>query len=140
MSHRPEPRGAAMNYYEVLCIPSDADDGVIRSAFRRLARQYHPDAGSGSSPEKFRELTDAYETLLDPVRRTAYDNSLARRSTAIPIRVTHVREKHAARASHVVPLDAVAAWRSMSELNFLMDELFRSFERELFLDWPFLRR
>ena len=128
-----------MNYYEVLCIPSDADEGVIRSAFRRLARKYPPDAGRGSTPEKFRELTDAYETLLDPVRRTAYDNSLARRSTAIPISVRHVWENQPAGASHVVPLEATGAWRSMSELNFLVDELFRSLEIELFSDWPFLR-
>ena len=129
-----------MNYYEVLCIPSDADEGVIRSAFRRLARQYHPDAGRGSSPEKFLELTDAYETLLDPVRRTAYDDSLAGRSTAIPIRITRVRQKRPAPVAHVVPLEPAFASRSMSELHFLMDEVFRSFERELFFNWPFLRR
>lgn len=129
-----------MNHYEVLCVPLDADEGMIRSAFRRLARRYHPDAGSGSSAEKFRELTDAYETLLDPVRRKAYDGSLAGRFTAIPIRVTHVRESRAVPVSHVVPLEPAFASRSMSELHFLMDEVFRSFERELFFDWPFLRR
>jgi curved DNA-binding protein CbpA len=129
-----------MNHYEVLCIPVDADEGMIRSAFRRLARRYHPDAGRGSSSEKFRELTDAYETLLDPVRRTAYDNSLARPSTAIPIRITHVRESRPAPVSHVVPLELAFASRSISELHFLMDEVFRSFERELFFNWPFLRR
>src|SRR5206468_4948205 len=57
--------GAAMNYYEVLCVPHNSDDGTIRSAFRRLARCYHPDVGTGSSPEKFRELAEAYETLID---------------------------------------------------------------------------
>jgi len=54
-----------MNYYEVLCVPDNSDDGTIRSAFRRLARRYHPDAGTGSSPEKSRELAEAYETLID---------------------------------------------------------------------------
>src|SRR2546429_2098288 len=54
-----------MNYYEVLCVPDNSDDGTIRSAFRRLARRYHPDVGTGSSPEKFRELAEAYETLID---------------------------------------------------------------------------
>jgi curved DNA-binding protein CbpA len=129
-----------MNHYEVLCIPVDADEGMIRSAFRRLARRYHPDAGTGSSSEKFRELTDAYETLLDPVRRTAYDNSLGSPSTAVPIRVTHVRECRPAPFSHVAPLEPVFASRSMLELHFLMAEMFRSFERDLFFDWPFLRR
>jgi len=136
----PSPHGAAMNHYEVLCIPVDADDGMIRSAFRRLARRYHPDAGSGSSSEKFWELTDAYETLLDPARRTAYDNSLARRSTAIPIRITHIRASRPAPTSRVEPLEPSVAWRLMSELYFLVDEQFRSFEEDLFFHWPFLRR
>jgi hypothetical protein len=62
--------------YVVLGIPSDADDRSIRGAFRSLVRRYHPDAGEGSSPEEFRRLVEAYETLADPVRRQAYDESL----------------------------------------------------------------
>src|ERR1043166_3929614 len=65
-----------MNYYVVLGIPEDADEETTRRAFRALVRRYHPDAGAGSSPEKFREIVDAYETLRDPVRRATYDSSL----------------------------------------------------------------
>ncbi|PYU36882.1 MAG: hypothetical protein DMG53_29430, partial [Acidobacteria bacterium] len=68
--------GAAMNHYELLCIPVDADDGMIRSSFRRLARRFHPDVGTGSSPEKFRDLAEAYETLIDPLRRADYNRTL----------------------------------------------------------------
>jgi curved DNA-binding protein len=64
-----------MNYYAILGISADADDESIRRAFRALARQYHPDAGIGSSAEKFRQIFEAYETLRDPVRRVQYDAS-----------------------------------------------------------------
>lgn len=67
-----------MNYYDVLGIPFDADEETIRSAFRNLARRYHPDAGEGSSVERFREVTEAYDTLSDPAHRRVYDLSLRR--------------------------------------------------------------
>jgi len=65
-----------MNYYVILGIPVDADDESIRHAFRVLARRYHPDAGAGSSAEKFHRIFEAYETLRDPARRAVYDRSL----------------------------------------------------------------
>jgi curved DNA-binding protein CbpA len=65
-----------MNYYVVLGIPEDADEETTRRAFRALVRRYHPDAGAGSSPDKFREIVDAYDTLRDPLRRASYDSSL----------------------------------------------------------------
>jgi curved DNA-binding protein CbpA len=68
---------ASMNYYVVLGVARDASYEAIRQAFRALARQYHPDAGTGSSVERFRQVVDAYETLGDPARRRAYDRSLA---------------------------------------------------------------
>src|SRR5688500_7123751 len=66
-----------MNYYVVLGVARDASYEAIRQAFRALARQLHPDAGTGSSVERFRQVVDAYETLSDPERRRAYDHSLA---------------------------------------------------------------
>jgi curved DNA-binding protein CbpA len=65
-----------MNYYAILGISIGADDEAIRRAFRALARRYHPDAGDGSSAEKFRQIFEAYETLRDPIRRATYDASL----------------------------------------------------------------
>jgi curved DNA-binding protein CbpA len=65
-----------MTHYHVLGVSVDADDGTIRSAYRNLARRYHPDAGEGSSVERFRQVVDAYETLIDPQRRRLYDLSL----------------------------------------------------------------
>jgi len=76
-----------MDFYGILGIPKDADQETIRSAYRILARRYHPDRGAGSSTEKFRQIADAYETLIDPERRQGYDLSLpsARRPAAVPI-------------------------------------------------------
>src|SRR3982751_5078537 len=65
-----------MNYYLVLDVPTTADADTIRKAFRTLARRYHPDAGTGSSAQRFREVVEAYETLSDPIRRRRYDGTL----------------------------------------------------------------
>lgn len=71
-----------MNYYVVLGIAENADGDTIRSAFRALARQYHPDAGAGSSPAEFQRAREAYETLGDPERRRLYDRQL--RASRVP--------------------------------------------------------
>ena len=70
-----------MTFYAILGIPPDADEETIRTAYRALARQYHPDVGEGSSPEKFREVVEAYEILGDPERRHGYDLQLGYRRT-----------------------------------------------------------
>jgi len=75
-----------MNYYAVLGVAEDASFESIHNAFRALARQYHPDAGEGSSAGKFRELVEAYETLSDSARRYAYDAGLARHRAPTPKR------------------------------------------------------
>jgi curved DNA-binding protein CbpA len=67
---------STMNHYVVLGIAEDADSDTIRSAFRALARRYHPDAGAGSSTAEFRRALEAYETLSDPERRRLYDREL----------------------------------------------------------------
>jgi curved DNA-binding protein CbpA len=61
------------DYYQVLGIPSDAGEREIRSAYRGLAKRYHPDTGDGSSEEKFRDVQDAYDVLGDPEKRRRYD-------------------------------------------------------------------
>ena len=66
----------AKDYYAILGVAHGADSPTIHSAFRALARQYHPDAGTGSSSSKFREALEAYHTLSDPVRRRQHDIDL----------------------------------------------------------------
>ena len=63
------------DYYEVLGIPRDADIQQIKKAYRKLARQYHPDVACDTpdGEERFKEATEAYEVLSDAQRREVYD-------------------------------------------------------------------
>jgi molecular chaperone DnaJ len=62
------------DYYELLGVPRDADEGTIKKAFRRLARELHPDVSSEPETEiRFREVTEAYEVLSSSERRALYD-------------------------------------------------------------------
>jgi len=63
------------DYYEVLGVPRGADDNEIKKAFRKLARELHPDvnAHDPEAEEKFKEAAEAYEVLSDAERRRAYD-------------------------------------------------------------------
>src|SRR5580765_2082869 len=62
------------DYYRILGVERSADDKAIKSAYRKLARKYHPDVAKGKdSGERFREITEAYDVLSDPEKRRRYD-------------------------------------------------------------------
>src|SRR6266403_3560679 len=63
------------DYYETLGVPKTATEEEIRSAFRKLARKYHPDVAKDkkAAEEKFKEINEAYEVLSDPEKRQKYD-------------------------------------------------------------------
>ena len=63
------------DYYRVLGIERQADEKEIKKAYRRLARQHHPDVnpGDAQAEERFKEINEAYEVLGDPEKRQKYD-------------------------------------------------------------------
>src|SRR5262250_244661 len=63
------------DYYESLGVPRNASDADIKKAFRKLAREYHPDVAKDKkkAEEKFKEINEAYEVLGDPAKRKKYD-------------------------------------------------------------------
>ena len=69
------PTTAKQDYYELLGVPRKASSKDIRSAFRKLARKYHPDLNPGdkSAEEKFKQLQEAYDVLSDSKKRQMYD-------------------------------------------------------------------
>jgi len=60
------------NYYQILGVETSASVEEIKGAFRKLAKQYHPDVNPGSLTT-FQKISEAYETLVDPAKRTDYD-------------------------------------------------------------------
>lgn len=67
----------SQNYYQILGLNSSASAEEIRRAYRILARRYHPDVNPGkTSEERFKSIAEAYATLSDTDKRTAYDSNL----------------------------------------------------------------
>ncbi len=63
------------DYYEILGVSKNADEKEIKSAYRKLAKKYHPDLhqGDDAAAEKFKEISEAYEVLSDKSKRKKYD-------------------------------------------------------------------
>ena len=61
------------DYYAILGVPRDADAQAIKQAYRTMAKKHHPDVNSGDG-EKFKDVSEAYEVLSDPNKRSKYDS------------------------------------------------------------------
>ena len=72
-----------MDFYILLGVTREASTGDIKRAYRRLARRFHPDINPGDreAAARFRQIVDAYETLIDPDRRRQYDTGGSGRPT-----------------------------------------------------------
>ncbi|MFM8748420.1 MAG: molecular chaperone DnaJ [Aestuariivirga sp.] len=66
---------AKRDYYEVLGVGKSADEKELKAAYRKLAKQYHPDANPGdkTAEASFKEINEAYDVLKDPQKKAAYD-------------------------------------------------------------------
>src|SRR5437763_2066431 len=86
------------DYYRVLGVSHDASVPEIRRAYRRLARQHHPDRNpEPESPERFRTVAEAYAVLGDPARRARYDHTIqpaARRDPQAPRATPALHTRH----------------------------------------------
>ena len=65
------------DYYKILGVPKDADAATIKKAYRKLAKDLHPDANAGDKKieEKFKAVSEAYDVVSDPKRRAEYDDA-----------------------------------------------------------------
>ena len=63
------------DYYKILGVSRHASDKEIKSAYRKLARKYHPDVNPGDkqAEDRFKEIGEAYEVIDDPEKRCKYD-------------------------------------------------------------------
>src|SRR5687768_5123783 len=66
---------AKRDFYEILGVGRKADEKELKAAYRKLAKQYHPDANPGDKTvdHKFKEINEAYDVLKDPQKKAAYD-------------------------------------------------------------------
>ncbi len=119
----------AKDYYAILGVSRSADLSTIHSAFRALARKYHPDAGRASSPNKFRDALEAYKALSDPARRRQHDIDLeepisSQRAVAEPLFDPARSPAHHSMAFVYTNFDE------------LMKDLLHSIELDLYIEFP----
>lgn len=127
----------AKDYYFVLGIDRCADPGQIKHAYRRIAKQFHPDRCIPSADaERFMEVKEAYDTLVDVERRRRYDDELTRRESSAP--APQVR---------AIIRDRSRLYHEWAQRESLVDEFFagwvpglgtsnrrRGFEKDLFVE------
>src|SRR5437660_11890064 len=110
------------DYYAILGVSRAADSATIHSAFRALARQYHPDVGRGSSAKKFNEALEAYHALSDPVRRRQHDIVLDKSTEPAKVKAERLFDPARSQKKFARPVT--------SDLDKLIKDLLRSLESE----------
>ncbi|NER96924.1 MAG: J domain-containing protein [Symploca sp. SIO1B1] len=109
------------SYYKILQVSTDATIEAIKQAYRRLARQYHPDLNPDNpeAADRFKEICEAYEVLSDSVQRTQYDQGFSDRSRtkAAGMSPQDFYVRGAAKALKIDYRGAVADYTQAIELN-----------------------
>jgi len=94
---REAPPKRIPNYFAILGITRKADEGIIKSSYRKLALEFHPDRNGKDDPqaaeEFFKTITEAYEILKDPVKRMAYIRILPHSAIHFPVTNIFLSEK-----------------------------------------------
>jgi curved DNA-binding protein CbpA len=133
-----------VDYYVVLGIGESASEETIRTAFRSLARRFHPDVGAGSSPVEFQRIREAYETLVDPERRRRYDRELRAARAQVLTTVESIVPEPVAEPLFDPRLSPAVRWGRASVtrrslLDDVVEELFASLD-DGWLDREWVRR
>ena len=89
------------DHYQTLGVKRTADDRGIRTAFRQLAKRYHPDISGPDETRHFQEILEAYSVLIDPESRASYNRDLLERSAPDTVRV---KSKRAETSENVAPV------------------------------------
>ncbi len=114
----------AKSYFAILGISSGSTADEIRSAYRRLAKEYHPDHYSGSS-DRFRDIQEAYSVLGNNRRRREYEQNIRKVSARKPLRPTHYAEPEPLIPEQSpVDLGEVSPVRSFHSFTPSYDEIF----------------
>ncbi len=114
---------AKRDYYEVLGIGRSASDDEIKKAYRKLARQFHPDVNKeANASEKFAEVQEAYDVLSESGKRKKYDQYGHAAASASPEAYEEMRRAHRARSQGVSPEDFGA--QGDGQFGDIFDQLF----------------
>jgi len=114
----------AKSYYAILGISSNATEDEIRSAYRRLAKEYHPDHYEGGS-EIFREIQEAYAVLGNARRRHAYEQYIAKAPIKKPFRsATYSKPEPLIPEEEAVDIGEISPVRSFQSFTPSFDEIF----------------
>lgn len=114
----------AKSYFAILGISSDATVDEIRSAYRRLAKEFHPDHYTGSS-KRFRDIQEAYSVLGDNRRRHEYEQRIKKAPIKTPLRpTTYPEPEPLIPEESPVDLGDVSPVRSFQSITPSLDEVF----------------
>ncbi len=103
--------GPIRTHYDVLGVPADASPETIRAAYRRLAREHHPDVAGPASADTIHALNEAYRVLGDAGRRVVYDQAL--RPSGAPAPATTPAEPATPHVAVALP-PARFPWRGLA--------------------------